>query len=138
MVINTHVTHFDEADFTLLETQRIELNRISAQKITPLAFIAKAVSMALEEYPIFNSALVGEGKLMLRNYINLGIAVNTADGLIVPVIKDVNTLNIGQIASKITELSDKAKTKKLLTKDMSGATFTISSLGSIGGTGLLR
>lgn len=130
-----HVTHFDEADFTLLEAQRTELNRISAQKITPLAFIAKAVSMALEEYPIFNSALVGEGKLMLRNYINLGIAVNTDDGLIVPVIKDVNTLNIGQIASKITELSDKAKTKKLLTKDMSGATFTISSLGTIGGTG---
>ena len=130
-----HVTHFDEADFTLLETQRTELNRISAQKITPLAFIAKAVSMALEEYPIFNSALVGEGKLMLRNYINLGIAVNTDDGLIVPVIKDVNALNIGQIASKITELTVKARTKKLLTKDMSGATFTISSLGSIGGTG---
>ncbi len=130
-----HVTHFDEADFTLLEEQRTELNRISAQKITPLAFIAKAVSMALEEYPIFNSALVGEGKLMLRNYINLGIAVNTDDGLIVPIIKDVNKLNIGQIASKIKELSDKAKTKKLLTKDMSGATFTISSLGSIGGTG---
>ena len=130
-----HVTHFDEADFTLLEAQRTELNRISAQKITPLAFIAKAVSMALEEYPIFNSALVGEGKLMLRNYINLGIAVNTDDGLIVPVIKDVNALNIGQIASKITELSDKARTKKLLTKDMAGATFTISSLGSIGGTG---
>ena len=126
-----HVTHFDEADFTLLETQRTDLNRISAQKITPLAFIAKAVSMALEEYPIFNSALVGEGKLMLRNYINLGIAVNTDDGLIVPVIKDI----IGQIASKIKELTVKARTKKLLTKDMSGATFTISSLGSIGGTG---
>ena len=130
-----HVTHFDEADFTLLEAQRTELNRISSQKITPLAFIAKAVSMALEEYPIFNSALVGEGKLMLRNYINLGIAVNTDDGLIVPVIKDVNILNIGQIASKITELSDKAKNKKLLSKDLSGATFTISSLGTIGGTG---
>ena len=76
--------------------------------------------MALEEYPIFNSALVGEGKIMLRNYINLGIAVNTDDGLIVPVIKDVNALNIGQIASKITELTDKARNKKLLTKDMSG------------------
>ena len=130
-----HVTHFDEADITLLEQQRADLNKISAQKITPLSFVVKAVSLALEEYPIFNSSLVGKGKIMQRNYINLGIAVNTNEGLIVPVIKDANDLNIGQIALEIKALSDKAKNKKLFTKDLSGGTFTISSLGGIGGTG---
>lgn len=130
-----HVTHFDEADITLLEQQRADLNKISAQKITPLSFVVKAVSLALEEYPIFNSSLVGKGKIMQRNYINLGIAVNTIEGLIVPVIKDANNLNIGQIALEIKALSDKAKNKKLFTKDLSGGTFTISSLGGIGGTG---
>jgi pyruvate dehydrogenase E2 component (dihydrolipoamide acetyltransferase) len=130
-----HVTHFDEADITLLEQQRADLNKISAQKITPLSFVVKAVSMALEEYPIFNSSLVGKGKIMQRNYINLGIAVNTNEGLIVPVIKDANNLNVGQIALEIKALSNKAKNKKLFTKDLSGGTFTISSLGGIGGTG---
>lgn len=130
-----HVTHFDEADITILETQRFELNKISEQKISLLAYLAKAVAMALELYPIFNSSLVGEGKIMIKNYINLGIAVNTDDGLVVPVIKDANILNIGDIASMISELSDKARNKKLLVKDMEGATFTISSLGGIGGTG---
>ncbi len=130
-----HVTHFDEADITVLEQQRSDLNKISAQKITPLSFVVKAVSLALEEYPVFNTSLVGEGKIMQRNYINLGIAVNTREGLIVPVIKDVNNLNIGQIANEIKLLTDKAKSKKLFTKDLSGGTFTISSLGGIGGTG---
>jgi len=130
-----HVTHFDEADITVLEQQRADLNKISAQKITPLSFVVKAVSLALEEYPIFNSSLVGKGKIMQRDYINLGIAVNTNEGLIVPVIKDANNLNIGQIALEIKALSDKAKNKKLFTKDLSGGTFTISSLGGIGGTG---
>ena len=130
-----HVTHFDEADITLLEQQRADLNKISAQKITPLSFVVKAVSMALEEYPIFNSSLVGKGKIMQRNYVNLGIAVNTDDGLIVPVIKDAKNLNVGQIALEIKALSDKAKNKKLFTKDLTGGTFTISSLGGIGGTG---
>ena len=130
-----HVTHFDEADITILEQQRSDLNEISAQKITPLSFVVKAVSLALEKYPIFNSSLVGEGKIMQRNYINIGIAVNTEEGLIVPVIKDVNNLNIGQIANEIKLLTDKAKNKKLFTKDLSGGTFTISSLGVIGGTG---
>lgn len=130
-----HVTHFDEADITVLEQQRSDLNEISAQKITPLSFVVKAVSLALEKYPIFNSSLVGEGKIMQRNYINLGIAVNTKEGLIVPIIKDVNNLNIGQIANEIKLLTDKAKNKKLFTKDLSGGTFTISSLGGIGGTG---
>jgi len=130
-----HVTHFDEADITLLESQRADLNKISAQKITPLSFVVKAVSLALEEYPVFNSSLVGKGKIMQRNYINIGIAVNTNEGLIVPVIKDANNMNVGQIAFEIKALSDKAKNKKLFTKDLNGGTFTISSLGGIGGTG---
>ena len=82
-----------------------------------------------------NSSLVGDGKLMLKKYANIGIAVNTDQGLVVPVIKNVEELNLGQISGKITEFANKARKKTLLEKDLKGATFTISSLGAIGGTG---
>ncbi len=130
-----HVSHFEEADISKIEKQRRDLNEISSVKITPLAYFIKATSLALEEYPLFNSSLVGEGKLMLRKYINIGIAVSTNEGLVVPVIKDVNNLNIGQIAENIINLSRKARDKKLVKSDITGSTFTISSLGAMGGIG---
>ena len=130
-----HVSHFEEADITKIEKQRKDLNEISAIKITPLAYIIKATSLALEELPLMNSSLVDDGKLMIKKYINIGVAVNTDQGLVVPVIKDVNNLKIGQIAEKILEISIKARDKKLMKDDITGSTFTISSLGGIGGTG---
>ncbi len=130
-----HVSHFEEADITKIEKQRKDLNEISAIKITPLAYIIKATSLALEEFPLMNSSLVDDGKLMIKKYINIGLAVNTDQGLVVPVIKDVNNLKIGKIAEAILEISIKARDKKLMKDDITGSTFTISSLGGIGGTG---
>ena len=130
-----HVSHFEEADITKIEKQRKDLNEISAIKITPLAYIIKATSFALEEFPFMNSSLVDDGKLMVKKYINIGVAVNTDQGLVVPVIKDVNNMKIGKIAEAILEISIKARDKKLMKDDIAGSTFTISSLGGIGGTG---
>ena len=130
-----HVSHFEEADVTKIENQRKDLNEISAIKITPLAYIIKATSLALEEFPLMNSSLVDEGKLMIKKYINIGIAVDTNQGLVVPVIKDVNNMKIGKIAEAILQMSIKARDKKLMKDDINGSTFTISSLGGIGGTG---
>ena len=130
-----HVSHFEEADITKIEKQRKDLNEISTIKITPLAYIVKATSIALEEFPFMNSSLVDDGKLMVKKYINIGVAVNTDQGLVVPVIKNVNSLKIGQIARNILEISMKARDKKLMKDDITGSTFTISSLGGIGGTG---
>ncbi len=130
-----HVSHFEEADISKIEKQRKDLNEISAIKITPLAYIIKATSLALEEFPLMNSSLVDDGKLMVKKYINIGVAVNTDQGLVVPVIKDVNNMKIGKIAEAILEISIKARDKKLMNDDITGSTFTISSLGGIGGTG---
>ena len=130
-----HVTHFEEADLTNIELSRKIMNESSQVKVTPLAFIIKSVSEALREFPIFNSSLVGDGEIFMRKYINIGVAVDTDAGLIVPVIKDADKLSITDIASNIIDLSTKAKSKKLLQKDLAGATFTISSLGPMGGTG---
>jgi len=129
-----HVSHFEEADITKIEKQRKDLNEISAIKITPLAYIIKATSLALEEFPLMNSSLVDDGKLMVKKYINIGVAVNTDQGLVVPVIKDVNNMKIGKIAEAILEISIKARDKKLMKDDITGSTFTISSLGGIGGS----
>tara|TARA_B100000927_G_scaffold59801_1_gene46411 strand:+ start:3125 stop:4351 length:1227 start_codon:yes stop_codon:yes gene_type:complete len=130
-----HVTHFDEANITLLENQRKALNKISKDKITTLSYFVRATCLMLEKYPIFNSSLIDDGKIMLKKYVNIGIAVNTDSGLVVPVIKNANQLNLGQIANEIRDLSFKARNKKLFENDLKGSTFTISSLGSIGGTG---
>jgi len=130
-----HVTHFEEVDITNLEIHRRMLNEVSKNKISLLAYIVKACSIMLLKKPVLNSSLVGEGKLMLKKYVNIGIAVNTDQGLIVPVIKNVEELNLGQISEKITEFADKARKKIIMEKDLKGATFTISSLGKIGGTG---
>ena len=129
-----HVTHFEQVDVTNLEKHRKILNDVSKNKISLLAYIVKATSIILLKKPVINSSLVGDGKLMLKKYVNIGIAVNTDQGLVVPVIKNVEELNLGQISEKITEFANKAR-KTLMEKDLKGATFTISSLGAIGGTG---
>ena len=130
-----HVTHFEEIDISLIEKQRAELNKTSEIKLTPLSYLVTKVISALKEFPQFNSALIGEGKIMLRKYFNIGIAVDTKDGLLVPVIKAADSLNITEVANEIITLAEKAKNKKLLEKNLSGGTFSISSLGPMGGVG---
>ena len=130
-----HVTHFEEIDISLIEQERSELNKTSETKLTPLSYLVMKVINALQEFPQFNAALIGEGEIMLRKYFNIGIAVDTKDGLLVPVIKDANKLNITEVANEIVMLAEKAKNKKLLEKNLSGGTFSISSLGPIGGIG---
>ena len=130
-----HVTHFEEIDISIIEKQRSELNKTSETKLTPLSYLVMKVTNALQEFPQFNAALISEGKIMLRKYFNIGIAVDTKDGLLVPVIRDADSLNINEIAHEIQILAEKAKNKKLLEKNLSGGTFSISSLGPIGGTG---
>ena len=130
-----HVAHFEEIDITSAENDRKKLNESSEIKITPLSYLVRAVAMTLKEFPLFNSSLINKGEVMLRHYINLGIAVDTSDGLLVPVLKDADKLEIDEIAQNINVLANKAKNKKLLQKDLTGGTFTISSLGSTGGTG---
>ena len=130
-----HVTHFEEIDISIIEEQRSELNKISETKLTPLSYLVMKVISALQEFPQFNAALVGEGEIMLRKYFNIGIAVDTKDGLLVPVIKEADKLNITEVANEIITLAEKAKNKKLLEKNLSGGTFSISSLGPMGGVG---
>jgi len=133
-----HVTQFDEADITTLESFRKEQSALlehEGVKLTILAFITRAVCKALQVFPEFNSSLAANGQsLILKKYVNIGIAVDTAQGLVVPVIKNVENLSIKQIALQMAELSQKARKKALLPSDMSGGSFTISSLGGIGGT----
>jgi pyruvate dehydrogenase E2 component (dihydrolipoamide acetyltransferase) len=135
-----HITQFDEADITDIETFRKEQNAYhvkikSGLKITPLVFVMKAVAKALEKYPAFNSSLSDDGEsLILKKFINIGIAVETPNGLVVPVIKDVNKKGIEQLSQELIETSVKAREGKLKATDMQGGTFTISSLGGIGGT----
>jgi pyruvate dehydrogenase E2 component (dihydrolipoamide acetyltransferase) len=135
-----HITQFDEADITDIETFRKEQNAYHAKtksglKITPLVFVMKAVAKALEKYPAFNSSLSDNGEdLIIKKFINIGIAVETPNGLVVPVIKDVNKKGIEQLSRELIETSAKAREGKLKATDMQGGTFTISSLGGIGGT----
>lgn len=134
-----HVTQFDEADITDLEAFRAEQKKVAEQqgvKLTPLVFIMKAVVAALKEYPQFNSSLDASGeKLVLKKYFHIGIAVDTPEGLVVPVIRDVNCKGILDLARELGEVSEKARKKQLKPQDMQGACFSISSLGGIGGTG---
>lgn len=134
-----HVTHFEEADITELETFRKDLNGGSREgevKFSPLIFITKAVAATLKAFPMFNCSLVPEGdKVILKKFYNIGIAVDTPGGLIVPVIKDVDKKSCTEIARDTIQLSTNARAGKLGIGDLQGATFTISSLGGIGGTG---
>ncbi|MEW6765757.1 MAG: dihydrolipoyllysine-residue acetyltransferase [Pseudomonadota bacterium] len=133
-----HVTQFDEADITELEDFRASL-KVRAEKagvkLTPLPFVMKAVVQALKEFPQFNASLnPGAEKLILKRYYNLGVAVDTPNGLVVPVVRDVDQKGLFDIARELGEISQRARDGKLSPADMSGGTFSISSLGGIGGT----
>lgn len=132
------VTQFDIADITELEAWRKELKadfKKRGTSLTILAFIAKAVAHLLKQEPYFASHLADDQKsVLLRNEIHMGIAVATEDGLTVPVLRNPDLKSIAQIATELAELSQKARDKKLVPKDLQGANFTITSLGSIGGT----
>ena len=133
-----HVTQFDDIDITDLEAFRKELNvehKDAGIKVTMVAFLVKAVASALKEYPRFNSSLDVSGEnLILKKYINVGVAMDTPAGLVVPVIRDVECKSLLQIAKEVVETSIKARDKKLKPADMSGGCISISSLGGIGGT----
>ena len=134
-----HVTHFDEADITELEKFRKQMNQEAQKddlKFSPLVFVIKAVVATLKEYPLFNSSLdAANSKIIHKYYYHIGIAVDTPNGLVVPVVKDVDRKGIKEIAAELATLSGAAREGKLTIGDLQGATFTISSLGGIGGTG---
>lgn len=137
-VMIPHVTQFDEADVTELEEFRKSTNAANAKsgmKLTMLAFVIKASVAALKKFPAFNASLDAKGEnLILKQYYHIGFAADTPNGLVVPVIKDVDKKGIAQIAQEMTDLSAQAREGKLKPADMQGASFTISSLGGIGGT----
>jgi pyruvate dehydrogenase E2 component (dihydrolipoamide acetyltransferase) len=134
-VMIPHVTHHDEADVTGLDAARARLTAAGAARVTPLAFLVKAAVAALREYPQFNASLDPGGRqLILKKYFHIGIAVESPHGLLVPVIRDADRKDIPAIAHEILEVSNLARTKGLPLDRMSGGCFTISSLGSIGGT----
>ncbi|EOY5052663.1 pyruvate dehydrogenase complex dihydrolipoyllysine-residue acetyltransferase [Serratia marcescens] len=139
-VMIPHVTHFDKTDITDLEAFRKQQNEEAAKrkldvKFTPVVFIMKAVAAALEQMPRFNSSLSEDGqKLTLKKYINIGVAVDTPNGLVVPVFKDVNKKSITELSRELMTISKKARDGKLTAGEMQGGCFTISSLGGIGTT----
>ena len=132
-----HVTQFDEADITDLHQYRNDLNQKSTKKkmkLTFLPFFIKAVTIVLKEMPKFNSSLdYNEQNLILKNYFNLGIAVDTPNGLLVPVIKNVDKKSLVELSIELSDLSDRARNKKLRPEELKSGTFTISSLGGVGG-----
>lgn len=139
-VVIPHVTHFDKTDITDLEAFRKQQNAEAEKrkldvKYTPVVFIMKAVAAALEQMPRFNSSLSEDGqKLTLKKYINIGVAVDTPNGLVVPVFKDVNKKGITELSRELMATSKKARDGKLTASDMQGGCFTISSLGGLGTT----
>ena len=132
------VTHHDEADITELEYFRKSLKDEAAKqgvKVTPLVFLLKACAVAIRKHPNFNSSLTADKEnLVLKKYLHIGVAVDTPDGLVVPVIKDVEQKGLLELAKELGEVSEKARAKKLKTNDIQGGCFSISSLGGIGGT----
>ena len=135
-----HVTQFDEADITELEAFRKDQNTLAAKKkadykITPLVFMMKAVAKALAEFPVFNSSLSADGEsLIQKKYFHIGVAVDTPNGLMVPVVRDVDKKGIVELSRELMDISVRARDGKLKSADMQGSCFTISSLGGIGGT----
>ncbi|MEW5838320.1 MAG: dihydrolipoyllysine-residue acetyltransferase [Pseudomonadota bacterium] len=133
-----HVTQFDEADITDLEAFRANLKARADKagvKLTPLPFVMKAVVQALKEFPHFNASLDADGgALIIKKYFNLGVAVDTPGGLVVPVVRNVDQKGLFDLARELAEISQRAREGKLSPADMQGGTFSISSLGGIGGT----
>jgi len=133
-----HVTQHDEADITRLEALRASLKEKAAArgiKLTPLAFVMRACVAALAEFPAFKASLAADGKsLVMKQYVHLGFAADTADGLVVPVIRDADRKDVYELAAALGELSARAREGKLKPEDIQGGVFTISSLGGIGGS----
>ncbi len=133
-----HVTQHEDADITELDAFRKSMKEEALKqgvRLTPLAFVMKALVASLKEFPTFNSSLAADGEtLVLKKYFNIGVAVDTPDGLVVPVIRDVDKKSVYELANELGEMSAKARDKKLTAKDMQGSSMTISSLGGIGGT----
>lgn len=135
-VMIPHVTQFDEADITEMEAFRKSLGeelKADGVKLTPLAFLVKAVVAALKKYPTFNASLDGDN-LILKQYYHIGFAADTPNGLVVPVIRDADKKSLIEIANESGVLAKKARDGKLLPADMQGGCFSISSLGGVGGT----
>jgi len=134
-----HVTQFDEADMTSLENFRKKQQEKTGKegpKLTVTALLLKITGFALQKFPRFNASLdPGNEKISYKHYYHIGVAVDTPQGLLVPVIRDVNTKSLQEISSELAELSQKARNKKISPEEMQGGTFTISNLGGIGGTG---
>ena len=124
-----HVTHFEEVDLSQIMLKR------KTVKASVLSFVIQGICKALKEFPIFNSSLLEENKIMMKKYINIGLAVDTEMGLVVPVIKNADMLNVEDIDMSVANLAEKARDKKLRNTDLEGSTFTVSSLGKLGGTG---
>ncbi|MCE9687549.1 dihydrolipoyllysine-residue acetyltransferase [Shewanella sp. AS16] len=135
-----HVTQFDEADITEMEAFRKQQNEVAAKKkanykITPLVFMLKAVAKTLAQFPVFNSSLSSDGEsLIQKKYFHIGVAVDTPNGLVVPVVRDVDKKGIIELSLELADISVRARDGKLKSADMQGSCFTISSLGGIGGT----
>jgi len=133
-----HVTQFGQADITSLEEFRVSQKAEMAKqnvKFTPLVFVMKAVVASLKAFPQFNASLDPSGeKLIMKKYFHVGVAVDTPDGLVVPVIRDVDKKGLVDLAKELAEVSEKARNKQLTPRDMQGGCFSISSLGGIGGT----
>ena len=134
-----HVTNHDEADVTEMENFRVSLKDIytgERKKITPLAFITKALVATLKKFPLFNSSIddIDQGKMTLKKYYHIGIAVDTEHGLMVPKIRDVNKKNINQLSEELKIISDKCRNLKIDKKEFFGGSMTITSLGGIGGS----
>ena len=134
-----HVTNHDEADVTEMENFRLSLKDIytgERKKITPLAFITKALVATLKKFPLFNTSIddIDQGKMTLKKYYHIGIAVDTEHGLMVPKIRDVNKKNINQISEELKMISDKCRKLKIDKKEFFGGSMTITSLGGIGGS----
>jgi pyruvate dehydrogenase E2 component (dihydrolipoamide acetyltransferase) len=134
-----HVTQFDEADITDMDSFRKSLKReseVRGIRISPVAFLIKAIGIALQENPVFLRSLAGDGEhFVQKNYCNVGMAVDTPRGLVVPVIRGVSDMGLWEIAAAVTESAGKAREGKLKPSDMQGGCFTLSSLGAIGGNG---
>ena len=124
-----HVTHFEEIDLSQIMIKRKTLNA------SVLSFVIEGICKTLKEFPIFNSSFLAENKIMLKKYINIGVAVDTDMGLVVPVVKDTDQLSVESIDMSVANLAEKARSKKLRNSDLEGSTFTVSSLGKFGGMG---
>lgn len=131
-----HVTHHDEVDVTLVEADRKAWNDAHPEaKLAPVILLVRALALVLRQFPTFNASLSSDGtSLILKKYVNVGVAVDTPKGLVVPVLRDAATRPITDLASELVQLADKAKAKGLAMAEMAGGSMTISSLGHIGGT----